>query len=418
MFLVLACLSAPLLYLVCVAPVASAQATESETVTPDEVPGLVAWYDGDSLRGNRDGGAVRSWTDRSGNGHDLKLDEGSPPALFRASQLNGEPTVNVRKSSFYSVTEPFELDDHTIFIVYKTQYVGALFRDDTEKTKGLMLRVDGRYHHYRNGGIGKDGAYYNAAMPLDSKFSITVLGKERGILRSFINGVDVSSGAVLSQPIRVGKFFDLTYSQFVSRDGAGLQLAEILFYDRFLSDTERDALTRYLGEQYALESESAGVESYRTVLESLYRSSDSKMVRLGTAKSANLNDAAGAGVRWEVQTRLDSPFSHDPEKDPTHLHCSADGTRVRLFVSLPVRSTVPGVRLRALLLKNGEEYLPEEAETEVFGGEGESGHAVVELGTTLFLDSGDKIEVVAFADGADGEVTLVASKAVLMAQAW
>ncbi len=404
--------------LICVFLFVSAPAEEPESTSPDEVPGLVAWYDADSLRGNRDGGAVRSWTDRSGNGHDLKLDEGSPPALFRASQLNGEPTINVRKGAFYSVTEPFELDDHTIFIVYKSQYVGALFRDDTEKTKGLVLRVDGRHHHYRNGGIGKEGAYYNAAMPLDSKFSITVLGKERSILRSFINGVDVSSGAVQAQKIRVGKFFDLTYSQFVSRDGAGLQIAEILFYDRFLTDVERDGVTQHLGEQFGLESESAGVASYRTVLESLYRSSDSKMIRLGTAKSTNLNDAAGAGIRWDVQTRLDAPFSHDPEKDPSHLHCSADATRIRLYVSLPVRSTVPGVRLRALLLKNGKEYLPEEAETGVFGGEGESGHAVIELGTTLFLNADDKIEVVAFADGADGEVTLVASKAVLMAQAW
>ncbi len=406
--------------LICVVLFASVPtpAAEPESTSPDEVPGLVAWYDGDSMRGNRDGGAVRSWTDRSGNGHDLKLDEGSPPALFRASQLNGEPTVNVRKGSFYSVTEPFELNDHTIFVVYKSQYVGALFRDDTEKTKGLVMRVDGRYHHYRNGGVGHEGAYYNAAMPLDSKFSITVLGKERGVLRSFINGVDVSSGAALPQSIRVGKFFDLTYSQFVSRDGAGLQLAEILFYDRFLIDAERDGVTRHLGEQYALEAESTGVASYRTVLESLYRSSDSKMVRLGTAKSANVNVASGAGIRWDVQTRLNAPFAHDPDKDPTHLHCGTDNTRIRLFVSLPVRSTVPGARLRVLLLKNGEEYLPEEAETGVFGGDGESGHAVVELGATLFLDAGDKIEIVVFADGADGEVTLAASKAVLMAQAW
>ena len=42
-------------------------------------------------------------------------------------------------------------------------------------------------------------------------------------------------------------------TQFVGIDGDGLKVTEMVFYDRYLSDFERDAVTRYLAQEYGIE---------------------------------------------------------------------------------------------------------------------------------------------------------------------
>ena len=62
--------------------------------------------------------------------------------------------------------------------------------------------------------------------------------------------------------------------------------------------------------------------------------------------------------------------------------------------------------LRALVLKNGAEYLPTDTVTAVFGGAGDAGSTTLELEGVLKLADGDYFEIVTFKDGADGKITL------------
>ena len=85
---------------------------------PDELEGLVAWYTVDSLhRELRDEMPVKVWKDSSGNGHDLTDDANGSTTVFHTVALNGKPLVEVGRLNSHSVADPFELKDHTIFLV-------------------------------------------------------------------------------------------------------------------------------------------------------------------------------------------------------------------------------------------------------------------------------------------------------------
>jgi hypothetical protein len=73
-----------------------------------------------------------------------------------------------------------------------------------------------------------------------------------------------------------------------------------------------------------------------------------------------------------------------------------------LSVSLTFSAPAAGSTLRVLVLKNGTEYSDDVAT----GGPMGSHEETVELQASLTLDAADYVEVVAFASGGGGEVTV------------
>ena len=88
-----------------------------------------------------------------------------------------------------------------------------------------------------------------------------VLGREAGLLREFVNGVDVSAGNEVEGSLRVGKFFHLSFSRYAQADGDSLAIAEMIFYNRYLNDDERAQLTRLLADARREGSEEAVAEA-------------------------------------------------------------------------------------------------------------------------------------------------------------
>jgi hypothetical protein len=378
----------------------------SDTTVPGEVPGLVAWYEVHSLhRHKRDGDTVDRWTDSSRRGHDLDATSDGAPPRFRTLQLNGKPVVAIGRADHFDVASPFELEDHTIFLVYGTDNTRrAFFRSDSDASHGVILGQDGRSHQYQN---GKEGLFpYNRPMPLDQDNSITVLGRESGVLRAFVNGVDISSDAELTKTIRVGRFFHLEHTTFVGSDGEGLRIAEMIFYDRFLTDAERAGITRYLSEEYGIALESGVVA--RTVAQTgddVAIDEAAVLVRLGIDTEINVNDDLVA-IGWNIADKVAPPFRFDTEDTNTELHCARDGTRVRVTLTLPLRSDVVEARVRALLLKNGRDYHPKEAVNGPFEGPGPDRKATIRFQTVMTLDAGDFVEAVTSRAGPSGQVRL------------
>jgi hypothetical protein len=230
----------------------SASAPQVE-ITVKEMEGLVAWYQVDLVpREVRRRPAPTTWKDLSGNRHHLKDDENGESTVFYSEQVGKNPAALIRNAKSYTSMTPFEFLDHTIFLVYRTDVEPcSLLRDDSENEvdSGIVLRGDGKRDFLDQG----NGIAYNTEASLGNEFSITVLGRKSGVLRSFINGVDLSSHASWTEPIRVGKLFGFSDPESEEDEEKGLWIAEMIFFERFLTGTERETVTQYLAEKYKIE---------------------------------------------------------------------------------------------------------------------------------------------------------------------
>ncbi|MDX1388895.1 MAG: hypothetical protein R3344_06870, partial [Acidobacteriota bacterium] len=162
-------------------------------VEPDDVEGLQAWWTADTL-GLANAAKVEGWPDRSGNKHDLTYADGVAPDFYD-NWINGGPVVYVREGTM-AVADPFVLNDHTIFLVYRAD--GAprkgLFHGAAE-SQGVVLQ-DGEERRDVYHGANTVTAY-NTSSPEAKDFRISVLGRKGAAFRSWLNGKDISSGAEL-----------------------------------------------------------------------------------------------------------------------------------------------------------------------------------------------------------------------------
>jgi len=381
-------------------------AARAQAPAPDAVPGLVAWYAADTLALS-DGEPVRTWPDASGHGHDLTDDRNGAPALLRKDQIEGRPVVLVQKANSHSVGQPFTLGPHTLFLVAAVgQARRALFRADGDPSSGLLLDDDKGRHVYQSGGTA---VRYSTASAGIGPFALTVLGREGAELRAFVGGNDVSSGDEYDQPIRVGKFFHLRHTTYVSSDGDGLRIAEMLFYDRWLTDAERAAVSAYLAGKYGLELAGSTAPPPAPAPVPL---PSAALARLGSSRPVEVN--AGAAFPWNTAPELDTPFRFDPAT-PTRLYCAADA-RVRLYVALPLESDVEGASVRVLFRRNGAEFLPGEGRSGLLSGEAGRRTGSVQAEIVTRLAAGDYVEVLTVPLGAAGRVTVPPAAAVLLAE--
>jgi hypothetical protein len=383
-----------------------------EALAPDDVPGLVAWYNVESVhRRSRDGDTVRRWKDSSGHGHDLVATPEGRPAVFHTRVLDGKPVISIPKANRFDVTEPFELDDHTIVIVFAGKLTRrAFFSSDTDPKQGIVLRDKGSIHFFQNGTAG--GFPYNRVTTSGTGFTTTVLGREAGTLHAFINGTDLSSGLAVDTAFRVGRLFQIEHTTFVGSDGESLRIAEMLFYDRYLDEQERQGVTRHLGEKFGLPVSLAASkkESEPSIVDD-----EAVRVRVSTRTRINVNDETVA-IPWDVAGRTARGFHFDVESGKTRLVCTEDGTRVRVTVTLPLLTRVADASLRLLILVNGESYHPVEALSPPFAGPREDKFAMARLQTELSLDAGDFIEIITSQVGTAGNVRIPAAEALLVVE--
>jgi hypothetical protein len=329
-------------------------------------------------------------------------------------QVNNLPAVQVRKGESYTVATPFELGEHTIFLVYRSDRPArALFRSNTDKLHGVLLRGEGHTDQLQTSAPVQTTNYGTTTLPR-GKFGITVLGREAGVLKAFMNGADISIGAEYLGVMVVGKFFHLDHSQYAKSDGDGLRIAEMIFYNRYLTDGEREVVTRYLSDKYAIEVErheaTADIaEESGAVMEFM----GVGLAQLSTNTEADINGGMTV-IPWNLQDVLDPPFQHDTAAGNSRLACVQDGTRVRLYVSLPLATSVAGAEIRVLFRMNGSAYLRGEGRSGPFGGNG--GKRTVRAEVIASMNKGDYIEVVALREGAEGSVTIEPSSAVFIAE--
>jgi hypothetical protein len=359
---------------------------------PERIAGLQAWFKTDSLHASlRDGDAVSTWPDSSGSGRHLTGDGQGLPTIFEVRRIGDHAVVRAGKANHFAVANPPYLDDHTVFLVYDTARPVGLFDGGVpdQDGNGVALGQDAVCR------FGNTSAPYGRDLAPGAGFRITVLGRASGNLHAFVNGRDVSSGQGLRGRLRMGRLFELRQTRYAVLDGLGLQVAEMLFYDRYLTDDERGAVTRYLSEKYAIELAPEPGAVLRTTLPQI------------------VSPTGGHRIRWDEQVEIHPPLTHDPQGANSRLGCTRDDTRVRLSVSLAVSDLASASEVRVLVLENGAEYSSDAVTSGPTAG---ASGASVDLRTTVTLDAGDFLEIVVFAPEGGGEVTVDPVGSVLRAE--
>lgn len=355
------------------------------------IAGLEVWYDLTPLHEHtRDGAEIDRIPDATGNGHDLVAAGAAPPATFRVKAAGGKPAIVLPRYERYAVATPFSLDDFTLALVYRPACRDCgLFRGERpgEDGHGVILRSGGRQDVLRS---GTRSIPFGASVALPSdRFSVTILGREGDALREEVDGRDLSAGATWAEPVRLGVFFEVSRSRAVRNDAAGMEIAELLVFSRWLPWEERARLTAALGERYGIEVADLAEPGPAGPVPPTQERSEAWL----TLRSAQqLAPGEPVPVNWEVIAKQSRLVRRD-HRTPGALGCTRDGTTLRLSFAATVVEP-EGVSVRGLFLVNGSRWLPEQAVAR-------DGRVVLEA--VAELDAGDVVQTVLIAEPDGGE---------------
>ena len=222
--------------------------------SPSSVPGLLSWLDAQSLV-LTDGAVVGPWPDMSGTGHDAVPVEGA--VTYAADGVNGHPSVRfgeqTRSGLRIDLTAP--LGDRTIFQVFQTLSSSWGIYHTTQ-----VQELDPYTQTY-----GPPGATIHTYTTPDVDSGVPWSGQPQFVTlwtditqqaqSLTVDGHTVNAGygpAITSStaPIHVGSLQPAAY-------GMNGWIAEMIFYDRHLSDAEIGQVQDYLAAKWAPQSASS-----------------------------------------------------------------------------------------------------------------------------------------------------------------
>lgn len=259
-------------------------ATPSHSVGPGDIDtGLLLWLDasdpdndGDNTNNPANGTSVTSWSDRSGNGNNARIlsSQGSP--TYRpSSNINSVPAMRFVRSAGNS-GQVFEVPgvdirattrpDVTIFAVYRASnpVSGELF-GVWGQDNGSWDRffISNGYNGTTNGVVGlgptQGGFQVNGAGDGTTRL-VTVLydGNVSGSTNSgptngskiYFDGAEVNQFTDSTHPTNAQSTFRIGWDGDDSAFNG--DIAEIIIYDRVLSDTDVNTVSTYLADKYGV----------------------------------------------------------------------------------------------------------------------------------------------------------------------
>ncbi len=235
---------------------------------------LYAWYDGTTGITTNTSNVVQTWSDKSGNGHDMLYNGGSP--TYAPTGFNGLPAVqftNINSDSLISSNFTSGLSgshDMTVFAVFtdtssaNAESHALLFGTQSPSYGAMMLGKVG-------GVAGVPTGYGN---DLHSTYSVATNGFSN-IIESFrytggsalnssppsvslkIDGTEYLPGSgSTSGMLNIGASNSawIGYSSGISATGLVGDVAEIIVYNGVLADSQENAVGYYLAQKYGLTS--------------------------------------------------------------------------------------------------------------------------------------------------------------------
>lgn len=216
-------------------------ANASATTSPDALSGLAMWLKADALS-LADGATVSSWTDSSSNARNATLSLGAP--TFETNELNGKPVVRFATNGESSFTFPTMTNIRTVFFVVK---------ETSSSTPHFLLGDDNTYHFHR----GANGILWDPTYATTS-----VRNGSTKLNGAAVNGTTTPLGAgwKLVSLVTAGNVEASRLARdrsIVGRSWDG-DVAEVIVYDRALTENEEVLIGGYLAQKYALASNYAG----------------------------------------------------------------------------------------------------------------------------------------------------------------
>lgn len=225
-------------------------------VTPRDLSGLTAWYEASFFDNLLDGALIPEWLDKSGNARTMPID-GVAPA-WKKDIINGKPVVRFTgtqalKSSGFNIGNLLGTNGvGTVVAVVKANAAntGPIFEQDIASGSGL---TPGATLVARN----NDGTADDATISSDYRDSFLVFIWMHGsgyVYSGVISGTRSFDTAQLVSTAS-GTTASLTADVRIGRSQAGVYLngdiAELAFFNRELTETERQKLGRSLCLKYS-----------------------------------------------------------------------------------------------------------------------------------------------------------------------
>jgi autotransporter-associated beta strand protein len=218
-------------------------AAASTSATPDSIANLSLWLKADAITGLNDGDTVNTWNDSSTNARNATRNAGAP--VYRTNALNGKPVVRFPADGESRFTFPQMSDIRTVFWVVK----------ETATTNPHFLLGDDNNFHFHRGNGGPIWSSTNA--------SANIRNGTTRLMGTTVNGTTTSlgSGYRLISVVTSGNVEASRLSRDRTQVGRSWDgdVAEIIIYNRALTNDEETRIGTYLAQKYNLTTTYPGV---------------------------------------------------------------------------------------------------------------------------------------------------------------
>lgn len=263
---------------------------------PRFIPGCSLWLDAnDSSTITKGGSNITSWRDKSANGNNATNGSGTGPTTVTSGNLTYLSFDG--SSNFLQSNATVVANLHTIITVFKPTlgpipYNVLRFQPSNAPTPYIAVPYDAKAYASSYAGTSLDTT--------NSPLTVSLSGTQHNIVSTRITsgtqnvykyGSLVSSGTVtisdssVSSPLTIGRRPFSVAEYYVG------QLAEIIIYNRYLTDTERQQVEGYLGWKWGLQS-NLGLTTPLNVPNCVcwYDASDSSTITLSGSSVTAWND--------------------------------------------------------------------------------------------------------------------------------
>lgn len=227
------------------------------TPEPDTIAGLQLWLDASQLEGLNPGSQVATWPDSSGSGHLANQSNGASQPTYQPTALNGHPAVRFDGSDDYLsfasaivsgaqertvvwVARPSAIGNRGIIDLGEGSSPGAAFLVTPEHGVRVM---------------GGNRLWQSPPSTTAPSIGVVVLtGGTTSQLSAWMNGSTLavaSTGGVAIQTSGIGAVGTWSVAPIGPNNFTG-DIAELLVYDRALSDIERSNLEESLATKYGI----------------------------------------------------------------------------------------------------------------------------------------------------------------------
>jgi len=216
-------------------------------VTPEDIPGLVAWFDGQDLSTITEvGGYVSQWDDKSGNDYHLTQALGSRQPFM--GLLNGRNALafgvhdqrNQMETPALPLVQPYTCFAVLEFFNFVSGNLSRLFQIDSQT---IFCQVQA------------DTEYWVIDAPTQFVSSI-VANTDPNILRFLFNDnfseIDQSGTVEVGDAGNRNPTGPLTFGATSGSTNCNANIGEVLFYNGNIAGTDREALIEYLEQRWGL----------------------------------------------------------------------------------------------------------------------------------------------------------------------